>query len=110
MHAFAERRDAALAEWIRDHVAFPSTMVDRIVPATTDADIAEAERLLGVHDAAPVAAEPFGQWVIEDRFAGRAPALGGRRRAARRRRRALRTDEAAAAERQPLDARLPRAS
>ena len=49
-------------------------MVDRIVPATTDADIVEAERLLGVADAAPVAAEAFGQWVIEDRFAGARPA------------------------------------
>ena len=48
-------------------------MVDRIVPATTDADLAEAERLLGVHDAAPVVAEPFGQWIIEDRFAAARP-------------------------------------
>ncbi len=48
-------------------------MVDRIVPATTDADFAEAERLLGVHDAAPVSAEPFGQWIIEDRFAAARP-------------------------------------
>jgi fructuronate reductase len=71
---FANGRDPALAEWIRANVAFPSSMVDRIVPATTDADIAETERLLGVHDAAPVAAEAFGQWVIEDRFAGARPA------------------------------------
>jgi fructuronate reductase len=72
--AFARERDPALADWIGAHVAFPCSMVDRIVPATTDADIAEAERLLGVHDAAPVAAERFGQWVIEDRFAGARPA------------------------------------
>lgn len=32
--------------------AFPATMVDRIVPATTDADIAEVARLIGVEDAA----------------------------------------------------------
>ena len=49
-------------------------MVDRIVPATTDADMAEAARRLGVADAAPVVAEPFGQWVIEDRFAAARPA------------------------------------
>jgi fructuronate reductase len=73
VHAFAQRRDAALATWIAAHVAFPSTMVDRIVPATTDEDLAEAQRLLGVHDAAPVAAEPFGQWIIEDRFAAARP-------------------------------------
>jgi fructuronate reductase len=71
--AFARERDPTLADWIGAHVAFPCSMVDRIVPATTDADVAEAERLLGVHDAAPVAAEAFGQWVIEDRFAGARP-------------------------------------
>ena len=73
VRTFAQRRDAALAAWIGDHVAFPSTMVDRIVPATTDADIAEAQRQLGVHDAAPVTAEPFGQWIIEDRIAAARP-------------------------------------
>jgi len=73
VHAFAQRRDASLAAWIRDNVAFPSTMVDRIVPATTDADLAEAERQTGTRDAAPVTAEPFGQWIIEDRIAGARP-------------------------------------
>ena len=53
---------------------FPETMVDRIVPATTDADIAEVERRIGVHDAAPVVAEPYNQWVIEDRFVAARPA------------------------------------
>jgi len=74
VHTFARELDPALAQWIGDHVTFPCAMVDRIVPATTDADVAEAERVLGVHDAAPVAAEAFGQWVIEDRFAGEHPA------------------------------------
>ncbi len=69
VRAFAQRREPELADWIRAHVAFPATMVDRIVPATTDADLDDAQRLLGVHDAAPVAAEPFGQWIIENRFA-----------------------------------------
>jgi fructuronate reductase len=72
--AFARERDAMLADWISANVSFPSSMVDRIVPATTDADLALADQLLGVHDAAPVAAERFGQWVIEDRFAGARPA------------------------------------
>ncbi len=49
-------------------------MVDRIVPATTPADVAEAARLTGLADAAPVVFEPFRQWVIEDRFAGPRPA------------------------------------
>jgi len=71
--AFAQARDAALAEWIGAHVAFPNTMVDRIVPATTPADVADAAARLGVDDAAPVVAEPFIQWVLEDRFAGPRP-------------------------------------
>jgi fructuronate reductase len=71
--SFAARRDPALAAWIADHVTFPSTMVDRIVPATTDADLADAERLTGMHDEATVTAEAFGQWVIEDRFSAARP-------------------------------------
>ncbi|HEY7787751.1 MAG TPA: mannitol dehydrogenase family protein, partial [Casimicrobiaceae bacterium] len=67
--AFANLRDPSLAAWIAREIAFPSTMVDRIVPATTDRDIAENDRALGVGDAAPVVHEPFAQWVIEDRFA-----------------------------------------
>lgn len=55
-------------------VTFPSTMVDRIVPATTPADLAEASRLLGVEDLGVVVTEPFRQWVIEDAFAGPRPA------------------------------------
>jgi fructuronate reductase len=65
---FAELRDSGLAGYIRNEVAFPSTMVDRITPATTDEDRAAISRRLGVEDAAPVITEPFSQWVIEDRF------------------------------------------
>jgi fructuronate reductase len=63
-----------LREWVEANVSFPNTMVDRIVPATTDADRAEASRLLGLDDGAAVVAEPFRQWVIEDRFAAARPA------------------------------------
>jgi fructuronate reductase len=66
--AFAEMRDPSLARWIAEQASFPSTMVDRIVPATTDPDIAENDAALGLHDAAPVIHEPFKQWAIEDRF------------------------------------------
>lgn len=65
---FAALRSDALAAWIEAGVAFPSSMVDRIVPAQTDADVERAERLLGLHDAAPVTHEPFRQWVLEDSF------------------------------------------
>jgi fructuronate reductase len=70
---YAEAIDAALGRHLRDHVAFPGTMVDRIVPATTDADRAEVAKLLGLEDAWPVMAEPFLQWVIEDHFSGGRP-------------------------------------
>ena len=74
VHRFAELRDPALARWIADHVTFPDTMVDRIVPATTDGDRAAVADQLGVVAAWPVVAEPFSQWVIEDRFVDGRPA------------------------------------
>jgi fructuronate reductase len=74
VQAFAQRRDPSLAAWIERHAAFPCTMVDRIVPATTPADIAETAKLLGVDDAAPVMTEPYNSWVIEDRFVAARPA------------------------------------
>ena len=63
-----------LADWIARRVTFPSSMVDRIVPATTDADRADAAALLGLTDEGLVVAEPFRQWVIEDTFAAARPA------------------------------------
>ncbi len=65
---FVALRDPALAGYIANEVAFPSTMVDRITPATTDDDRVAISTWLGVEDAAPVVTEPFSQWVIEDRF------------------------------------------
>jgi fructuronate reductase len=62
------------SDWVERHVTFPCSMVDRIVPAATDADRAVAARLLGLEDRAAVVAEPFRQWVLEDRFAGHRPA------------------------------------
>ncbi len=61
-------------EWLGTHVTFPATMVDRIVPATSDAHRRRAEQMLGATDAGLVVAEPFMQWVIEDNFAGPRPA------------------------------------
>ncbi|MCQ4160805.1 mannitol dehydrogenase family protein [Roseomonas sp. GC11] len=68
LHDFAALHDDSFATWIARAVPFPCTMVDRIVPAQTAADLAEAEALTGCHDAAPVVHEPFRQWVIEDHF------------------------------------------
>ena len=72
--AFASLRDERLGRWIRDNVAFPSSMVDRITPGTTDADREMVERTFGIRDRWPVMTEPFSQWVVEDRFCqGRPP-------------------------------------
>ena len=57
-----------LLSFVTNEVAFPSTMVDRIVPSTTDADRAWITQTLGVEDAWPIMTEPFTQWVIEDHF------------------------------------------
>ncbi len=69
----------ALRAWLAASVTFPCSMVDRIVPVTTPAQRDEVETLLGARDEGLVVAEPFLQWVIEDRFAGPRPAweLGG---------------------------------
>jgi len=69
---FAALRDANLADFIVAEVAFPSTMVDRIVPATTEDDRKFVSDATGIADAWPVVTEPFAQWVVEDKFpAGR---------------------------------------
>jgi fructuronate reductase len=64
---FAELRDPALAAVI-SNVASPSTMVDRIVPATTDGDRSAVAAAMGLEDAWPIMTEPFRQWVIEEDF------------------------------------------
>lgn len=69
---FVAETDRDLARWIDANVAFPCSMVDRIVPTPTAADRADIGARLGVDDAASVVGEPFTQWVVEDRFlAGR---------------------------------------
>jgi len=69
---FAALIDPALADWIAQNGAFPSAMVDRIVPATKPADVTALAERTGVLDLSPVMHEPFRQWVIEDVFVGSA--------------------------------------
>ncbi len=71
---FAQKVDQGLADWISENVPFPNTMVDRIVPATTEADIAELAEDVGYQDLAMVKTERFSQWVIEDNFVSGRPA------------------------------------
>ncbi|WP_067582269.1 mannitol dehydrogenase family protein [Endozoicomonas ascidiicola] len=69
---FAGLVDVELQQWIQEQVTFPSTMVDRIVPAATEEMFTEIAELVGVSDPCGIACEPFRQWVIEDNFvAGR---------------------------------------
>jgi fructuronate reductase len=72
---FAALRSRDLARWIEAEVAFPSTMVDRIVPETVDIDRVEISSALGMTDAWPVVTEPFTQWIVEDRFSAGRPDL-----------------------------------
>lgn len=65
---FARRRDPTLAAWIEAEARFPSTMVDRITPATTAHDIDALALRQGYLDLSCVVHEPFRQWVIEDDF------------------------------------------
>ncbi|MFV0252585.1 MAG: mannitol dehydrogenase family protein [Beutenbergiaceae bacterium] len=72
--SFADRVDPELAAWMGEQVAFPNTMVDRIAPATTAADIDQLALEFGIADRKPAVCEPFRMWVIQDRFAaGRPP-------------------------------------
>lgn len=73
--AFVAKATPELAAWLNANTSFPATMVDRIVPATTDEDLGRLETRLGMADHGMVKAEPFSQWVIEDDFAGPRPAF-----------------------------------
>ena len=67
--------DPELAEWIAASVSFPNSMVDRIVPATTDRERRLVEDHFGIIDELPVVCEPFRQWVVEDHFPSGRPHL-----------------------------------
>lgn len=71
----ARLQDTTLASWIEKNTTFPGTMVDRIVPATTNEEVALVKNKTGIDDASPVVTEPFCQWVIEDDFCAGKPAF-----------------------------------
>ncbi len=73
LHSFTGLGNPRLQSWIAENVAFPNSMVDRITPSTTEADIALVSSMFGVNDAWPVVTEPFRQWVIEDTFCNGRP-------------------------------------
>ncbi|HEY1176346.1 MAG TPA: mannitol dehydrogenase family protein, partial [Phytomonospora sp.] len=71
--ALSDATDQVL-DWIDGQVAFPATAVDRIVPASTEATYRRVAGALGVTDGAAVDAEPYAQWVLQDRFPAGRPA------------------------------------
>ncbi len=71
----AQLVDPALAQWVRDNVAFPNGMVDRITPATSARETALLAEEFGIDDNWPVFCESFRQWVLEDNFPAGRPAL-----------------------------------
>jgi mannitol 2-dehydrogenase len=71
----ADLVDGALARFVREQVAFPNGMVDRITPATTDRERAITLQDYDIADAWPVFCEGFKQWVLEDNFPMGRPAL-----------------------------------
>ncbi len=71
----AAMRDPDLADWVRDAVAFPNGMVDRIAPATSARERGITATDFGIEDAWPVFCEDFIQWVVEDRFPAGRPAF-----------------------------------
>ncbi|WP_344793119.1 mannitol dehydrogenase family protein [Frondihabitans peucedani] len=72
--SLADEVDAGLGAWILREVSFVASMVDRITPATTDGDRADALALTGLDDPAVVVAEPFAEWVLSGRFPAGRPA------------------------------------
>ncbi len=71
----ARLQEPDFAAWVETSVAFPNSMVDCITPATSDRERKMVADRFGLTDAAPVACEPFRQWVLEDHFPLGRPAI-----------------------------------
>jgi mannitol 2-dehydrogenase len=63
---FIEIKYPDILSWVKDNIAFPCTMVDRITPGTSTKDTQEIRDKYGFTDNCPVLSEDFIQWVIED--------------------------------------------
>ncbi|WP_347564626.1 mannitol dehydrogenase family protein [Alteromonas sp. 5E99-2] len=68
-----EKHSPDTLSWVKTKVSFSASMVDRVTPATNEKLLHQVSNHTQLDDAAPVAAEPFSQWVIEDNFAGERP-------------------------------------
>jgi fructuronate reductase len=65
---FAAETDPGLAQWMTGNVHVVDTLVDRITPATTSADVSLVRRQTGHADSSPVVTEPYSEWVLSDTF------------------------------------------
>jgi mannitol 2-dehydrogenase len=71
--SFIKEAEPQLTGWIQTEVAFPNSMVDRITPVTAMTDRENLKAVFSIDDACPVVCEPYLQWVVEDKYAGRRP-------------------------------------
>ena len=62
-----------LSQWLQANTSAPSSMVDRIVPASTEAQQTRQSHMLGLQDNSAIATECFSQWIIEDKFCSPRP-------------------------------------
>ena len=74
VHEFGAAVDPTLTGWLDAQVTVASTMVDRITPRTTPADLDAVHLGTGWADQAPVVTEPFSEWVVSGRFPAGRPA------------------------------------
>ncbi len=72
--AYIMEAEPELAGWIREHVTFPNSMVDRITPITRQTDIDKLKSVYGIEDNWPVVCEPYIQWITEDEYSNGRPA------------------------------------
>lgn len=71
---FLNRRgQGALREWVESSTSCPNSMVDRITPRPSNDVGVRVRAATGWDDQAPVMAEQFTQWVIEDHFSNGRP-------------------------------------
>ncbi|MBB6407293.1 mannitol dehydrogenase family protein [Arthrobacter sp. AZCC_0090] len=75
LKSFAAQAGPDMLDWIDENMTFPGSMVDRVVPATTDADRTYLASRFNLEDGWAVTCEPFTQWTIEDNFANGRPPL-----------------------------------
>lgn len=73
--SFISKAEPDILDWVNKNVSFPNSMVDRITPVTTDADIQLLKDQFNIDDQWPVVCESFNQWVIEDEFIAGRPEL-----------------------------------